>query len=210
MMLVGVLAVGIGVGFLRIAGLGIDPYQTFNRGVSAIFPSIDFGMLWWIIAALLIAVPLAFKRSLIGLGTIATTFLTGYIIDGSEQVLRDLLPVDPIVARVAYLIIGLTVVCVGSALYFVANLGVSSYDAIALVLAERRPSVTFRIWRIVTDSTSVVAGVILLLVTGASWGQIAALVGVGTVLLAGFMGPVIAYFRRTIAEPILRLGVATA
>ena len=79
--------------------------------------------------------------------------------------------------------------CFGSALYFTGDLGVSTYDAIALVLS-REKKWDFRITRISTDVICTVLGVL----TGA-------VAGIGTIVTAVFMGPLIEFFNRTVARP---------
>ena len=69
-------------------------------------------------------------------------------------------------------------------------MGVSTYDFIALTLAEATP-VPFQYLRIGTDLICVLTGFVL--------GQT---IGIGTVLTAFFMGPVIAFFNRTVSEPL--------
>jgi uncharacterized membrane protein YczE len=61
--------------------------------------------------------------------------------------------------------------------------------AVALVMAEKKIA-KFQYCRIGTDLICTVIGFML-----------GATVGVGTLVTAFFMGPIIAFFRRTVAEP---------
>ena len=105
--------------------------------------------------------------------------------------------------RVILFLVGLVILCLSSALYFTADLGVSTYDAVALVWSERQTRVPFQLCRIITDSVCVIAGVVLCLFSGMRMGQVFGVVGVGTVITAFFMGPLIAFFNRTVAQPLL-------
>ncbi|MGN0742101.1 MAG: membrane protein, partial [Candidatus Fimadaptatus sp.] len=99
---------------------------------------------------------------------------------------------DPTLAtRIVFLVIGVVVMCFASAIYFTADLGVSVYDAIALHLDKKLP-IPFRIIRICTDLICVGIGFAL-----------GAVVGVGTLITALFMGPLIDVFNRTVARPFL-------
>ena len=102
--------------------------------------------------------------------------------------------------RAAFLLVGVVVTCIAAALYYTADLGVSTYDAIPLHIADREPKVfgrvlPFRAVRIVCDLICVGIGLML-----------GAPVGLGTVVTALFMGPLITFFRRTISEPLLTRG----
>jgi uncharacterized membrane protein YczE len=77
------------------------------------------------------------------------------------------------------------------ALYFTADLGVSVYDAISIIMSDKKIA-SFRICRIGTDSICVVIGLVL-----------KASIGVGTIVTALFMGPLIQIFKTYCAEPLL-------
>ena len=52
------------------------------------------------------------------------------------------------------LIIGIVVICFGSALYMTANLGVSTYDAVAIVMSSKWKWGKFKYIRIFTCTAS--------------------------------------------------------
>ena len=64
----------------------------------------------------------------------------------------------------------------------------------------------FKFIRIMTDVVCVVLGIVLFILGGGSISAIPAFVGVGTILTAFFMGPLIDFFNRTVALPILHGG----
>ena len=112
-----------------------------------------------------------------------------------EQIrpIADLLMPHPGVAlRSAELAASLALISLASALYYTADLGVSPYDAVALILADRT-GVPFRFCRIATDSVCVLVGF--------SFG---ATLGVGTILTALCMGPLVDLFNRCVAQPLQR------
>jgi uncharacterized membrane protein YczE len=92
-------------------------------------------------------------------------------------------------ARVFALMIAILVISFGSALYFTGDLGVSTYDAVALIMAEKKIA-KFHYCRIGTDLICTLTGFLL-----------GATVGFGTLVTAFFMGPIIAFFNRTVAIP---------
>ena len=52
----------------------------------------------------------------------------------------------------------------------------------------------------------VVLGVVLFLLAGGTWVLVPTIAGVGTIITAFFMGPVIEFFNRTVARPMLNKG----
>ena len=64
----------------------------------------------------------------------------------------------------------------------------------------------FQYCRIATDIVCVVLGVVLFLLAGGTWGLVPTIAGVGTIITAFFMGPVIEFFNRTVARPMLNKG----
>ena len=86
-----------------------------------------------------------------------------------------------------------------------ADLGVSTYDAIALILANKWKLGKFKFIRIATDLCCVVLGAALFLLGGGAAAEIPAFVGAGTLLTAFFMGPLIDFFNRRIAIPLMKM-----
>ena len=192
MTICGVLICGFSVGMFNFSALGLDPFQVFTHGIFMILPegAPGFGTVYAAINLLmLIAVFLADKRR-IGLGTVINIFLLGYVVEYSSLFFERLMPNPSLAVRFVFLIMGIVIMCFSSALYFTADMGVSTYDAVALVLSEKKKW-KFQICRISSDLFCTVVG----FVCGAT-------VGIGTVVTAFFMGPLIAFFNRTVAEPM--------
>ncbi len=198
----GVVICGLSVGMFKHAAFGVDPFQALMSGLDAVIP-IRFGTLYVIVNLLLLCFSLLTDRSKIGIATFINLFLLGYIVEFSQSVCVRLFPEPGLITRVLLFLPGLVILSLASALYFTANLGVSTYDAIALVWSERQSRIPFQFCRIITDSICVAAGVALCLISGMDAVQIFGSVGVGTIITAFFMGPLIAFFNRHVAQPLL-------
>ena len=194
MTIFGVVVSAISVGFFRQAAFGTDPFQCMCAGLDNVIP-ISFGTLYVIINLVLLCLMLLTSRKFIGIATFINMFLTGYIVEFSEGVIYGLFGDPPMVTRIIYLIIGIVVMCLASAFYFTADLGVSTYDFIALRLSEIQKKVPFRLIRICTDLICVGIGFALGFVPG-----------VGTIITAFFMGPLISFFIVRAAKPFLQKG----
>ena len=191
MAVAGVVICALSVGFFKQAAFGTDPFQCFCNGLDNVV-SLRFGTLYVIVCLVLLGAMVLIDRHYIGVATFINLFLTGYIVEFSEAAIHHIFGDPTMTMRVIYLIIGIVVMCLASALYFTADLGVSTYDFIALHLAKRQNRVPFKLIRIGTDLICVAIGFVLGFVPG-----------VGTIVTAFFMGPLITFFNTRVAQPLL-------
>ena len=200
MSVLGVLICGVSVGLFRTARLGVDPFQSFMSGMEAVIP-LSFGTLYVLVNLALLTFSLILDRKKIGLATLINLTLLGYVAEGSEALCGRLFGVPGTAGRWALLAVSLVVMCFGSALYFNANLGVSTYDALSLIASERQRRIPFRFCRIASDLLCVSAAALLLRLAGRSWQELTAAIGPGTLLTAFCMGPLISFFARRLPDP---------
>lgn len=193
MTVVGVLTAGFSVGIFNFSVFGMDPFQVFAHGVWEHL-SMGFGTFYAILNLIMLVFIYFIDKTKIGLGTLINIFLLGYVVQFSSWLFVFLIPEPTILVRSLALVVAILIICFGSAMYFTGDLGVSTYDAVALLMAEKKIA-KFQYCRIGTD----------LVCTGIGF-ALGATVGVGTLVTAFFMGPIIAYFNRTYAEPF-RYGI---
>ena len=190
----GVCISGFSVGLFRLSLFGTDPFQCFANGianaVTNVFP-IGFGTLYTIINLLMLILIFILNKHYIGIATFINIFGTGYMVELSLYLLGKVIVAPGIVMRVVLLLVGIVIICFASSLYYTADLGVSTYDAIALILRDKKIA-KFQYCRIATDLVCVIIGFLL-----------GAIIGVGTLITAFFMGPLIEFFNEKIAKPLL-------
>ena len=191
--IVGTILCGVSVGFFKYAAFGVDPFTSFVSGLDKVSP-IEYGMLYIVINAVLLLVSLIFDRHMIGLGTIANLFLVGYLAQYSQQFLASVLPADSLIARIVCLAVGIVGLCFSAGLYMPANMGVSTYDAIAIIMDKKWHIGKFKYNRIATDFVCVIIGTILYVMSGEPIRSVTAIVGIGTIITAFFMGPLVDFF----------------
>lgn len=202
MSLCGVLICAISVGIFKLAALGVDPFQSLMSGLDQLIP-ISFGTLYVIVNLILLSFSLLTDRHNIGIATFINLFLLGYVTQFTYDLLQKLFPDPNLFFRIVCLIVGIVIICFGSALYMTADLGVSTYDAVAIVLANKWKVAKFKFCRVGTDLVCVIAGIIVFLLGGGTISSIPTIVGVGTIVTAFFMGPLIELFNEKIARPLL-------
>jgi uncharacterized membrane protein YczE len=171
-------------------------------GLDKLIP-ISFGTLYVIVNLLLLIFSLVVDRHNIGIATFINLFLLGYITEFTYSFLQTIIINPSMLLRLSCLIIAIIIICFGSAFYMTADLGVSTYDAIAIVFSGKWKIAKFKFCRIATDLICVIAGIIIFLIAGGTMNEIPAIVGVGTIITAFFMGPLIELFSDKIARPFL-------
>jgi uncharacterized membrane protein YczE len=96
--------------------------------------------------------------------------------------------------RFLLLFVGVFISSTGLSLYVTANLGVSPYDALPLMMQEMTNNrIPFGIARLIVDATAVIIGYFF-----------GAVVGVGTLVVAVSLGPLVSVFNKYWFEPILK------
>ena len=205
MSLFGVIVCAISVGIFKGAALGVDPFQSFVSGLHKVVP-MSFGTLYTLINIVLLTFSLLIDRHNIGIATFINLFLLGYITEFSHMCFQILLPSPSLLTRLICLFIAVIILCFSSAFYMTADLGISTYDAIANVMAYKWNIAKFKYCRIATDFVCVIAGTFLFLLGGGNWHEVPALVGIGTIITAFFMGPLIDFFNEKVAHPFLNRG----
>jgi len=205
MSVAGVLICAVSVGFFKLAAFGVDPFQSFMSGIDQLIP-IEFGTLYVIVNACLLLFALIFDRHYIGIATFVNLFLLGYVVQFSYETLQAIFADPSVIVRVISFIIGFVALCFSSSIYITADLGVSTYDAVALIMANKWKIGKFKYIRICTDLVCVVVGIVMFLLGGGAVSMIPTFVGIGTILTAFFMGPLIDFFNRKFSVPFLEKG----
>ena len=202
MSVIGVLACAISVGFFKLAAFGVDPFQSFMSGMDQLIP-IEFGTLYVIVNACLLLFALIFDRHYIGIATFVNLFLLGYVVQFTYETLQVIFSAPSMTVRIISFVFGFVTLCFSSSIYMTADLGVSTYDALAIIMANTWKLGKFKYIRICTDVVCVVVDIAMFLIFGDAASLIPTFVGVGTILTAFFMGPLIDFFNRKFAIPFL-------
>lgn len=189
MMLVGVLLQGLGVSLLININLGTDPCSSFTQGVNNFLP-FSFGTCQLLCHLITFIFVLRFDLGRIGFGTIGNMVFLGYISDFFRWVWSIILPenfFEPRTTAWLLLVPVLFVFCIGAATYMSAGLGSSPYDAIPFIISEHCEKLSFKIIRMLWDIGFMVGGFLL-------GGE----VGIVTIAVAFFLGPVIAWIQKKV------------
>lgn len=194
MSLIGVLIFALGATILLAADLGMDPYSAMNLGVSQLL-GWQLGPYQLLLNLLILGLVFLIDRHLIGVGTIFNMALVGYGIQFFSFILLKNLPTpSSLLMQILVALLGLLVFTFGLAMYIVADVGISPYDAITPMILKVTHSKNYRFIRILQDVTAMV---IAILVHGHF--------GLVTIIVAFGSGPFIIFWERHVLDKLLKI-----
>jgi uncharacterized membrane protein YczE len=189
--IVGITILAMGLSFMRYAVLGVDPITCLNIGIAK-KAGLSFGTWQLIMCFILLIGVFVFDRRKIGFGTIYIFVASGYTSDFFLWLITKipfLEAFSPGIRIIAFTS-GLVIIYFGSAVYIETNMGLSPYDAIAIIISEKiKRQNWFRWIRIGTDALCVIGEII----TQSD-------VGIGTLVSVLLGGPLIAFYRKLLMK----------
>jgi uncharacterized membrane protein YczE len=179
----GLVLFGVSIALMLSSQLGLDPWDVFHQGLAK-RTGLRFG---WIVigvsvVVLLLWIPL---RERPGVGTVSNVVVVGLAADAALAVLPE---PGQLALRAVFLVAGIAVNGVATALYVGAGLGSGPRDGLMTGLARRGHSI--RVVRTWIEVSVLVAGWLL-----------GGTVGVGTVLYAVSIGPLVHYLLPRLTVP---------
>ena len=176
-LLVGLILYGVSMAMMLRATLGLNPWDVFHAGLTGRVP-VTFGQVTIIVGALvlLLWIPL---RQWPGLGTIANVVVIGLAVDAALAVMDS---PSGLPAQLALLVAGLVLNGLAGGLYIGSQLGPGPRDGLMTGLALRT-GLSIRLVRTGLELTVLAVGWLL-----------GGPVGLGTVLYAMTIGPLVQFF----------------
>lgn len=176
------MLMGLGTAAMLSARLGVAPWAVFHEGVSLLV-GISHGRVSQVVGLVLIAVAWVWLRQRPGLGTVLNMVLIGLWIDVFRY--HPWMPAPEALLPRGLMLVGATALyAMASALYIDARLGTGPRDSVMLGVSERF-GVSVRATRSGIEVAVLAAGFLL-----------GGPVGIGTVLYALLVGPLVQTFLR--------------
>lgn len=139
-------------------------------------------------------IEIIFGRKFIGAGTVVNALLLGYIVTFFYNLLSNGIGIPEVMwQKLIVVCIGVVVCSFGVSMYQTPDVGAAPYDSMSLIMAMRKPSISYFWHRISTDA---LCALICFLAGG--------IVGIGTLLSAFCLGPFISFFDAKFTLPLLR------
>ncbi|MDE5605319.1 MAG: hypothetical protein K2I73_07040 [Eubacterium sp.] len=203
-----IIIMGLGISLFSVSGFGVDPFTSMNMNIASAL-NLRFGTYQLIVnAVILLYVILVAHRGLVGIGTVFNMVGCGYACEFFQNIFEPFAQQNYTMPfRIFLLIIGIITLCFACSLFFTANVGVGPYDAVGFMLS-RGIKLSHKWVRVITDVTVIMIGL-------AVSGGLAAIfsgnfeniknIGIGTIITAFCMGPLINVFNKTISAKILNV-----
>ena len=181
----GLVLYGVSMAFMVESSLGLNPWDVFHQGVSKA-TGVSFG---WVVLltgvpVLLLWIPL---RQRPGFGTIANLVVIGFVADGALAVLS---PGTSIAMRITYLVVGIALNGVATAMYIGARFGPGPRDGLMTGIVRRWPRLSIRLVRTSIEVLVLAIGFLL-----------GGTIGFGTVAYALGIGPLVQFFTPAFTVP---------
>lgn len=206
--LISIIVMGFGISMFSLSGFGVDPFTSMNMNVASTI-GMGFGTYQMIInLVILVFVIIVAHRGLVGVGTVFNMVGCGYTCEFFQSLFEKTVSEHYTYAlRVPLLVVGIITLCFACSLFFTANVGVGPYDALSFMLA-RSTKFEYKWMRVATDITVVLVGLIV------SGGLVAIFkgdlskvknIGIGTIITAFCMGPLINFFNKNVSAKIFNV-----
>lgn len=203
-----IIIMGFGISLFSVSGFGVDPFTSMNMNIASTI-GISFGTYQLIVnAVILLFVIIVAHRGLVGVGTVFNMVGCGYTCELFEKLLRPFTEANNSFAiRIPLLIAGIITLCFACSLFFTANIGVGPYDALGFMLS-RGTKLDYKWVRVITDVAVILIGLIisggLTALFKGSFSDVKN-IGLGTVITAFCMGPLINFFNKYVSAKIFNV-----
>lgn len=190
-MFMSIILMGFAVSVFSYSGMGVDPFTALNMSISAKL-GVSFGLFQMCMNGVVLVLVALTSKHLISLGTVVNMIGVGYVCEFFTGIYKEILPAEiSFSAQLVFMALGVFLLSLSASLYFNCNMGVSPYDALGFVM-EENIKLKYKWSRVITD---LICTLIALALDGP--------IGIGTVVTAFCMGPVIAFCDTRISKRVL-------
>lgn len=211
--IISIIVMGFGISLFSVSGFGVDPFTSMNMNISSTL-GISYGTYQLIVnIAIVLFVVIVAHRGLIGVGTMLNMVGVGYSCELFEKLIRAFCAdyCEFLAVRVCFLAAGIIVLCFSCSLFFTSNIGVGAYDALGFMLSNSS-KIPYKWVRVITDILVILIGLVVSGSLGALMsGDFASVknIGIGTIITAFMMGPLVNFFSKHVSSRILNVDYAS-
>ena len=209
MTVISIIVMGFGIALFNVSGFGVDPFTSMNMNISSTL-GIGYGTYQLIVNAFIIVfVVIVAHRVLIGVGTVINMVGVGYSCEFFSGLIAPHIS-NSLAVRICLLAAGIIVLCFSCSLFFVSNIGVGPYDSLSFMLSQFT-HIHYKWLRVMTDIAVIIIGLVVSGgLTSLLKGDISGVknIGIGTIITAFMMGPLVNFFSKHITSKILDVDYA--
>lgn len=209
MSFISIVIMGMGISCFSVSGFGVDPFTSMNMNISSTL-GIGYGTYQLIVnAAIIVFVVAVAHRGLVGVGTVINMVGVGYSCEIFTKIISPFIQphIDNLAVRIGLLISGIVVLCFSCSLFFVSNIGVGPYDSVGFMIS-RSTGVAYKWVRVFTDVVVILIGLVvsggLESIMHGNFSEIKN-IGIGTIITAFMMGPLVNFFSEKVSSKILNV-----
>lgn len=196
-MLTGIVVMAAGIALFKLSLMGNDPSTAAMIAIGGRL-GVDFSIVLLGANCIWFLAEWRLGPTLIGAGTFVNWFLVGPLASLCEKGILSLWTPPALPGpQLGLMLAGVVTLSLACALYQTADLGIAPYDALSIMLS-RASGRSYFLCRILTDSLCALTAFLL-----------GGLLGVGTLVCAVGLGPFIAFFSKTVAQPLLNAPSST-
>lgn len=207
--IISIIVMGFGIALFNVSGFGVDPFTSMNMNVSSTL-GIGYGTYQLIVNAVIIVFVVIFAhRGLIGVGTAINMIGVGYSCELFSSLIAPMIG-DNIIVRICLLAAGIIVLCFSCSLFFVSNIGVGPYDSVGFMISNAT-KIHYKWVRVMTDIAVIIIGLVVSGgFTSLMRGDLSGVknIGIGTIITAFMMGPLVNFFSKHVSSKILDVNYA--
>lgn len=209
MTVISIIVMGFGIALFNVSGFGVDPFTSMNMNISSTL-GIGYGTYQLIVNAVIIVfVVIVAHRGLIGVGTVINMVGVGYSCEFFSGLIAPHIS-NSLAVRICLLAAGIIVLCFSCSLFFVSNIGVGPYDSLSFMLSQFT-HIHYKWLRVMTDIAVIIIGLVVSGgLTSLLKGDISGVknIGIGTIITAFMMGPLVNFFSKHVTSKILDVDYA--
>lgn len=137
--LVGILLIGIAVAFNAGAALGNDPVGIFYDGIRCVLSlePVQLGTASNVVNIILIILLLILGRHYVNLGTVIYILPYGFCVSFGSMLYSMIITSDALPGRILASALGCTLLCLGVAIFIVADIGLDPMTGVTMVIKDK-------------------------------------------------------------------------
>lgn len=203
--LIGTMIMGLGVAMFDLSSLGFDALSALVISIQNLI-HVTYSIAYILLNLIFLVFMIIFLRNQIGIGTIINYLLTGVFCDIFIFLFKSInLSHSPyLLVNIVYGLIGVILLALGIAVYANANLGITPYDSMPIIITKyvklfNKP-VKFHVARKIIDGIclmlALIIGVIIL--------KYKNIIGINTIVLLILVGYLISFFSKIVNKYIYK------
>lgn len=190
LVVLGQVIIGIGINLMLYIELGVDPLGVFHTGVSNML-NVSFATALFLENAIALVIVFLIDKKYINIATIASLFVVSIVSNPITRFYQMILPRDlSYIVKLLLLFLSCAILAVGLNFYVLADLGMGAIDAFPEMIADNS-KFEIGIVKVVVDLIFLGAGILM-----------GGLLGVGTLISAFAVGPIIQFTRKYMKDSI--------